>query len=103
MIYNRDKKHFAIILTPTLIMENEIYIDICRTNDAQIFTQVRLRCFLKYKEEIMLKVVYFQLLFDSKRHKIIEISVPVIDQLVNHRHMYRDNVVKRETFEKTQI
>lgn len=56
---------------------------------------------MKYKEEQMLKVVYFQLWFDVKRHKGIEISVPVIDQLVNHRHMYRDNVVKRETFEKT--
>ena len=89
MIYNRDKKHFAIILTPTLIMENEIYIDICRTNDAQIFTQVRLTCFMKYKEEQMLKVVYFQLWFDVKRHKGIEISVPVIDQLIKHTHMHR--------------
>ena len=34
MIYNRYKKHFAIILTPSLVMENDIYIDICRTNDA---------------------------------------------------------------------
>ena len=34
---------------------------------------------------------------DLKRHKSIEISVPVIDQLVKHTHMYRNNVVKRET------
>ena len=55
---------------------------------------------MKYKEEKMLKVVYFQLLFDLKRHKSIEISVPVIDQLVKHTHMHRDNVAKRQTFEK---
>ena len=84
-------------------MENEIYIDIRTTNDAQIFTQVRLRCFMKYKEQKMLKVVYFQLLFDLKRHKSIEISVPVIDQLVKHTHMHRDNVVKRQTFENNYI
>ena len=78
-------------------MENEVYIEIRRANDAQIFTQVRLRCFMKYKDEKMLKVVFFQLLFDLKRHKSIEISVPVIDQLVKHTHMYRNNVVRRET------
>ena len=55
---------------------------------------------MEYKEEKMLKVVYFYFFFESKRHKRIEISVPVIDQLVKHTHMHRDNVAKRQTFEK---
>ena len=43
---------------------------------------------MKYKEEKCWKLCTFS-------------CVPVIDELVKHTHMLRDNVVKRETFEKT--